>query len=55
MIDYVGVNVNYPGAFQCMVFDPVVRYGPGSLNRCQERENQGEPAPNAPYATNLNV
>ncbi|NEP36075.1 MULTISPECIES: hypothetical protein [Moorena] len=49
------------GASQCMLFDPVggtgilpmVRYGPGSLNRCQEGENQGEPVPNAPYASCL--
>ncbi|WP_424094633.1 hypothetical protein [Moorena producens] len=29
----------------------MVRYGAGYLNTGLEAENEGEPAPNAPYAT----
>ncbi|NEO47364.1 MAG: hypothetical protein F6J98_13970 [Moorea sp. SIO4G2] len=39
------------GCICFLLFDPMVRYGAGCLNTGFEAENQGEPAPNAPYWT----
>ncbi|WP_149031161.1 hypothetical protein [Moorena producens] len=39
------------GCICFLLFDPMVRYGAGYLNTGLEAENEGEPAPNAPYAT----
>ncbi|NEO94811.1 MAG: hypothetical protein F6K56_33320 [Moorea sp. SIO3G5] len=39
------------GCISLKGFDPVVRYGTGYPNLGSETQHQGEPFPNAPYAT----
>ncbi|NEQ88133.1 MAG: hypothetical protein F6K26_51765 [Moorea sp. SIO2I5] len=38
------------GCISFLLFDPVVRYGTGYPNT-GDLDNQGEPVPNAPYAS----